>query len=145
MDKFFRRPLKYFGFPPIIYVSSKNATFFPRMLHFLFYPFLRIPFDDSCPATFYWFRRFRALQGQIPLSKGKGMAQDSSCVMPFVILMSFSSVWKRQPEISPAGTERPGSPGWTVPASPDRPAPEIRHVAHVSGKVFGRNLPATGL
>ena len=54
----------------------------------------------------------------------KGTAQCLSCAVPSGFLMSFSFVLNLQPEISPAGTIRPGSPGWTVPALPGRPAPE---------------------
>ncbi len=63
------------------------------------------------------------LRGMLSSICGKGTAQCLSCAVPSGFLMSFSFVLNLQPGISPAGTGRPGSPGWTVPALPGRPAP----------------------
>ena len=63
------------------------------------------------------------LSGMLSSIYGKGTAQCLSCAVPSGFLMSFSFVLNLQPGISPAGTIRPGSPGWTVPALPGRPAP----------------------
>ena len=63
------------------------------------------------------------LSGMLSSICGKGTAQCLSCAVPSGFLMSFSFVLNLQPGISPAGTIHPGSPGWTVPALPGRPAP----------------------